>query len=144
MQARMTVRHRMLAVVATLLGAISLFACSSSSSFQPLGYGAKAWSPPAGWDPDVCVTGYYVAIDSCPGCTGYSYALCDGSRFTQCICGGAFWPGATCPQTLDCSSTDFPPPNWTELTDYAGPGWAGLTSSGGEDGGGNKVDSGSD
>jgi hypothetical protein len=127
----MKARYRLLAGVATFLGAVGIFACSSSSSFQPLAYGAKPWVPPAGWDPDECVTGYYVAILSCEGCSGISYALCDGSRFTQCACGGPVWAGATCPQTLDCSSTDFPPPNWTEYTDYAGPGWAGLQSGGG-------------
>jgi hypothetical protein len=72
------------------------------------------------------VTGYFVAIDTCQGCTGISYALCDGDQFSQCVCGGSFSSGASCPQQLPCSTDDFPPPNWVEFTDYAGPGWAGL------------------
>jgi len=140
MQVRMKVCCRWLAGLAALSGTVALFACTNSTSFQPLAYGAQPWVPPAGWDPVDCVTGYYVAIDSCKGCPGISYALCDGSRFTQCACGGGFWAGATCPQTLDCSTTDFPPPNWTEDVDYAGPGWAGLKSS--ADAGESSADSG--
>lgn len=104
-------------------------ACSGGGpdAFQPVAYGARPWSPPPGWDPEPpCGTGYYVAIDSCPGCNGISYALCTGTTFTQCTCGGPFTPGATCPQTLVCAMDDFPPQNWTEFTDYAGPGWIGL------------------
>ncbi|HVZ87869.1 MAG TPA: hypothetical protein VHG72_12920 [Polyangia bacterium] len=101
--------------------------------FQPVAYGARPWSPPPGWDPEPpCETGYYVAIDSCPGCTGISYALCTGTNFTQCTCGGSFTPGATCPQTFVCGPDDFPPQDWMEFTDYAGPGWAGLDLIGGE------------
>jgi hypothetical protein len=102
-------------------------ACSAPSAFQPVAYGAKPWRPPAGWDPEPpCGTGYFVAIDTCPGCSGIAYALCDGHSFSQCVCGGPFTPGAMCPQTFACSVNDFPPQNWLEFTDYAGPGWAGL------------------
>jgi hypothetical protein len=120
-----------------LLGAAAALGCSeSSNSFQPVAFGAKPWNPPAGWNPEPpCVTGYYVAIDSCPGCTGISYALCDGDEFTQCTCGTTFSPGATCPQTFVCATDDFPPENWTEFTDYAGPGWAGLDREDAGDGG---------
>jgi hypothetical protein len=138
MQVRTKARRRLFAGVAVLSGAAAVFACSNETGFQPLASGAKQWDPPAGWDPFDCATGNYVAITSCPGCTGISYALCDGNRFTQCVCGGPVWPGATCPQALDCSSVDFPPPNWTEYTDYTGPGWAGLDV----DSGGGNVDSG--
>jgi hypothetical protein len=115
---------------AAFIAAVASLACSDASrSFQPVTYGAKPWSPPPGWDPEpACVVGYFIAIDTCPGCTGISYALCEGDRFTQCVCGGSFWPGALCPQTFACSSDDFPPPYWLEFTDYAGPGWAGLDS----------------
>jgi hypothetical protein len=103
--------------------------CSQTGPFQPVAFDAKPWQPPAGWDPEpTCGVGYYIAITSCAGCTGISYALCDGIAFDQCVCGGAPWPGATCPQTFVCSRTDFPPENWMEFTDYAGPGWAGLQS----------------
>ena len=103
--------------------------CSQTGPFQPVAFNAKPWQPPAGWDPQpTCGVGYYIAIDSCTGCTGISYALCDGIAFTQCVCGGPPWPGATCPQTFVCARTDFPPENWMEFTDYAGPGWAGLAS----------------
>jgi hypothetical protein len=112
-------------------------ACSDANAFQPIAYGAKAWYPPQGWDPQpACSTGYYIAIDSCAGCTGISYALCDGNSFSQCVCGSSFSAGAMCPQTLPCSSDDFPPQNWTEFTDYAGPGWAGLRTSSDAGGGG--------
>jgi hypothetical protein len=98
-------------------------------AFQAVAYGARPWTPPPGWDPEPpCGTGYYVAIDTCPGCNGISYALCTGTNFTQCTCGGPFTPGATCPQTFVCATDDFPPQNWLEFTDYAGPGWAGLDS----------------
>jgi hypothetical protein len=134
MQAHMKARHALLVGFAAL-GAAAVFACSSATEFQPLTSGAKPWVPPAGWAPDNCATGNYVAITTCPGCTAISYALCEGNRFTQCVCGGPDWPGATCPLSLDCSSTDFPPQNWTEYTDYTGPGWAGLDASAGPGGG---------
>ena len=112
-------------------------ACTGDpNAFQPIAYGAKPWQPPSGWNPQPpCSTGYYVAIDSCPGCSGISYALCNGDTFTQCVCGGPFTPGATCPQTFACSADDFPPQNWSEFTDYAGIGWAGLKSDAGAAGG---------
>jgi hypothetical protein len=118
---------------AAFLAVVAHIACSGeANSFQPITYGAKPWLPPAGWDPEPpCSTGYYVAIDSCMGCSGISYALCTGDTFSQCVCGGPFTPGATCPQTLVCSVDDFPPQNWMEFTDYAGPGWAGLKSGSG-------------
>ena len=128
---RVRMKGRFIFAAATFLAAAThLAACSGSpNAFQPIAYGAKPWQPPPGWDPEPpCSTGYYVAIDSCPGCTGISYALCVGDNFSQCVCGGPFTPGATCPQTLACSVDDFPPQNWTEFTDYAGPGWAGLKS----------------
>jgi hypothetical protein len=127
MQVRTKVRCLFVASVAALIGAAAAVACSDSS-FQPLAYGAEPWAPPEGWAPDACATGYYVAIESCEGCTGISYALCDGTKFTECVCGSPFTAGATCPQTLPCSTTDFPPHNWAEFTDYTGPGWAGLDS----------------
>jgi hypothetical protein len=106
-------------------------------SFQPITYGAKPWNPQKDipnydpnnpWDPEPpCVTGYYVAIDSCPCCTGISYALCTGVTFTQCVCGGPFWPGVQCPKSLVCCPNDFPPYNWLEHIKYSGPGWAGLS-----------------
>lgn len=108
------------------------------NAFQPVAYGARPWTPPPDWDPEPpCGTGYYIAIDSCPGCSGISYALCTGTSFTQCTCGGPFTPGATCPQTFVCGTDDFPPQNWMEFTDYAGPGWAGLQANpgAGSDGG---------
>ena len=102
------------------------------NAFQPIAYGARPWQPPPGWDPEpACSTGYFVAIDSCPGCSEISYALCVGNVFDQCVCGGPSWPGAICPQQLPCSENDFPPRNWLEFTDYAGPGWAGLSMLGG-------------
>ncbi|MGD0673875.1 MAG: hypothetical protein ABSC94_00560 [Polyangiaceae bacterium] len=128
MRIRMKAQGRFVVGVAAFIGLAVGPACSaSSSSFQPVAYGAKPWTPPAGWNPEPpCSTGYYVAITSCEGCSGTSYALCDGNSFTQCVCGGSFWSGATCPLTIQCSSDDFPPPSWSEFTDYAGPGWAGL------------------
>ena len=54
-----------------------------------------------------------------------SYALCTGFTFTQCVCGGPFWPGVQCAKSLVCCPNDFPPYNWLELKTYAGPGWAG-------------------
>src|SRR5450432_4912251 len=127
MRVRMKVRCAFLVGVAFAAAAASQ-GCSETGPFQPVAYGAKPWQPPAGWDPEpTCAVGYYVAIDSCSGCTGISYALCDGIRFSQCACGRSAWPGATCPQTFACSVDDFPPQNWMEFTDYAGPGWAGLT-----------------
>lgn len=127
MKARCSLVVCFLAAFAALIGS----SCSENpNAFQPITEGAKPWSPPAGWDPEpACVTGYFIAINSCPGCADISYALCVGDTFTQCVCGGPFWPGALCPQTFACSADDFPPANWMEFTDYAGPGWAGLQSS---------------
>jgi len=122
------VRSSVIAGVAALIAATVGVACyERPQSFQPVAYGAKPWQPPAGWDPEPpCVAGYYVAINNCQGCSKISYALCDGISFSQCVCGGPFWPGAICPQTFACDTDDFPPYNWVEFTDYAGPGWAGL------------------
>ena len=130
MRVRMKSRLSFMAGLATLAMSTANLACSDNSrSFQPVTFGAQPWEPPAGWDPEPpCAVGYFIAIYGCPGCTGISYALCEGTSFTQCACGGPFWPGAMCPQTLPCSSNDFPPQNWTEFIDYAGPGWAGLQS----------------
>jgi hypothetical protein len=126
MQERVKVRCPWVVGVAAFLGVAGGLACSQSS-FQPITYGAKPWQPPPDWNPEpACVTGYYVAIDSCEGCTGISYALCDGIRFTQCACGTSATPGAMCPQTFSCSATDFPPQGWVEFTDYVGPGWVGF------------------
>ncbi len=119
-----------------LVGMTLLFAATATlgcydppQDFQPAAYGAKPWDPPAGWDPEPpCASGYYVAIDSCPGCSGISYALCTGVTFTQCVCGGPSWPGVECPKSLVCCADDFPPVNWLELIKYSGPGWAGLSS----------------
>ena len=114
-------------VVALMAAAAGVGCYERPESFQPVASGAKPWDPPAGWNPQpACAVGYYIAIDSCPGCTGISYALCTGVTFTQCVCGGPFWPGVTCPQTLVCTADDFPPNYWLEFTYYAGPGWAGL------------------
>jgi hypothetical protein len=131
MQIRSTYRF-FLAVVAGLLLATLAVACSqSSTTFQPVTFGARPWSPPSGWDPEPpCGVGYYVAITTCAGCTNVSYALCDGDKFSQCTCGGRFWPGAICPQGFVCGPDDFPPWGWQEFTDYAGPGWAGLNDAG--------------
>jgi len=130
MQAQIGRQCRFILVVGAFATAAAVVSCSvDPRSFQPITYGAQPWEAPAGWNPQPpCVTGYYVAIDSCQGCPGISYALCDGTTFTQCVCGGPFWPGAMCPQTFACSSDDFPPYNWVEFTDYAGPGWTGLQS----------------
>ncbi|HVY41190.1 MAG TPA: hypothetical protein VHM31_24805 [Polyangia bacterium] len=115
--------------VALLATASAHLACyQPPQDFQPAAYGAKPWDPPPGWDPEPpCATGYYVAIDSCPGCSGISYALCTGVTFTQCVCGGPAWPGVECPKSLVCCADDFPPVNWLELVKYSGPGWAGLS-----------------
>jgi hypothetical protein len=136
----MKVRYSVIVVVAAFMATASGLACyEGPQSFQPATYGAKPWNPdyiPV-YDPDydpnnpwnpqpTCASGSYVAIDSCPGCTGISYALCVGINFTQCVCGGPFWPGAECPKSLVCCSNDFPPFNWLELVKYAGPGWAGY------------------
>ena len=138
MSTRKKKRSRFVVMVATLAAAVVGAGCAGAGAFQPLTYGAKPWNPPAGWDPEptsgglpgYCPVGYYVAIDSCTGCTAISYALCDGASFTQCVCGGPFWSGATCPGNLSCGPNDFPPTNWTEYGDYAGPGWAGLEDAG--------------
>ena len=127
MRVRMKVRS--IIASAAFLAAIPLACSDSAESFQAATYGAKPWQPPPGWNPQPpCPTGYYVAIDTCPGCTAISYALCVGQRFSQCVCGQSFTPGAMCPQTFACSADDFPPQGWMEFIDYAGPGWAGLTS----------------
>jgi hypothetical protein len=125
--------------VAAVIGAAFGFGCSlSNDAFQPITTGAKPWTPPAGWNPQmaettpgpfVCVVGNYIAItgSSCAGCGGVlSYALCTGSRYDQCSCGRPYTPGATCPQEFVCATNDFPPQNWTEFTDYDGTGWAGY------------------
>jgi hypothetical protein len=137
MQIQKKGRCLLLAGVALLVAVAVGFGCTNDD-FQPLTYGAKPWTPPAGWDPQPlnsggglsqCPTGYYIAIRSCDGCTGISYALCDGWTFSQCVCGGPAWKypsavGSTCPQLLSCDSGDFPPPNWLEYVDYNGPGRA--------------------
>jgi hypothetical protein len=130
---RVRVKVRFVVAALAFVAAAAHLGCSDeANSFQPVAYGAKPWLPPPGWDPEPpCPTGYYVAIDSCTGCTGLSYALCDGDTFSQCVCGGPFTPGAACPQTFACSANDFPPQNWAEFTDYAGPGWAGLKAGSG-------------
>ena len=116
------------AFIAAFAAIAGLSCYERPQDFQPITYGAQPWDPPAGWDPEPpCATGYYVAIDSCPGCPGISYALCTGVTFDQCVCGGAFWPGVECPKSLVCCPNDFPPLNWLELVKYAGPGWAGLS-----------------
>jgi hypothetical protein len=131
----MTFRGCFLAFWAAAALAAGAAGCvNDPNAFQPIAYGARPWQPPPGWDPQpACSTGYFVAIDSCPGCSGISYALCVGNAFHQCACGGPSWPGAICPQQLVCSKDDFPPRNWLEFTDYVGPGWAGLSMSGGRD-----------
>ena len=132
MQVQMNVRYPFIVVVAVFMATAAGLSCyESPQSFQPITTGAKPWTPPNDpnnpWDPEPpCVTGYYVAIDSCPGCTGVSFALCTGSTFTQCVCGGPFWPGVQCAKSVVCCPNDFPPYNWLELKTYAGPGWAGL------------------
>ena len=131
MRVQMNLRSSIIVgVVAFMATATGLSCYESPRSFQPIADGAKPWTPPNDpnnpWNPQpACATGYFVAIDSCPGCTGISYALCVGITFTQCVCGGPFWPGAECPKSLVCCDNEFPPYNWLELTKYAGPGWAG-------------------
>jgi hypothetical protein len=130
MRVQTKVRSSFIVGVAFMATAAGL-SCYDSPKFQPITSGAKPWTPPNDpnnpWDPEPpCVTGYYVAIDNCPGCTGVSYALCTGVTFTQCVCGGPFWPGVECPKSLVCCPNDFPPYNWLELQKYSGPGWAGL------------------
>ena len=137
MQVQMNLRSLITVGVAALMAASTGLSCyESPQSFQPITTGAKPWNPQDipnydpnnPWNPQpTCTTGYYVAIDSCPGCTGISYALCTGITFTQCVCGGPLWPGAQCPKSLICCPNDFPPYNWLELTAYSGPGWAGLS-----------------
>jgi hypothetical protein len=109
--------------------AVTAGACVDNNAFQPITTGAKPWTGPAGFGSTAqftCAPGYYVAIDSCPGCTGISYALCTGQTFDQCVCGGPPWPGGYCPNQLPCAPDNFPPIGWLEYTDYIGPGWAGL------------------
>jgi len=113
MQVRMKKRF-VVASLAFLAAAVQ--ACQDPNAFQPITYGAKPWQPPACWAPTwQCATGYYVAVDSCPGCTGVSYALCSGDAFDQCVCGGPFTPGATCPAQIHCAVNDFPPQNWIDF-----------------------------
>jgi hypothetical protein len=128
MRVPMNVRSSFTVGIAALIAVCVAEGCyEAPKSFQPIADGAKPWDPPAGWNPEPsCATGYYTAIDSCPGCTGISYALCTGVTYTQCVCGGPFWPGAECPKSLICCPNDFPPFNWLENTTYAGIGWAGL------------------
>jgi hypothetical protein len=136
MRVQMNLRSSTVVGVAALMAAATGLSCyESPQSFQPITTGAKPWTPQDipnydpnnPWNPEPsCTTGYYVAIDSCPGCTGISYALCTGATFTQCVCGGPFWPGVQCPKSLVCCPNDFPPYNWQELKGYSGPGWAGL------------------
>jgi hypothetical protein len=138
MPERVKVSCRWTIGVAVLLGAACGLACSQNA-FQPIAYGAKPWQPPLGWKPEQmqagqpCVVGYYIAIDSCEGCTGISYALCTGQRFDQCACGTSYvpgtLPGSMCPQTLVCSADDLPPQGWQEFTDYTGPGYYGYGKS---------------
>jgi hypothetical protein len=128
---RVRMKVRFLVTATMFIAASTHLACSSwnPDAFQPATYGAKPWDPPPGWNPQpACSTGYYVAIETCSGCTEISYALCVGDKFTQCVCGRPFTPGAMCPQTFACSLNDFPPQGWMEFIAYAGPGWAGLTS----------------
>lgn len=130
MRVQMNLRFSFIVGVAAFVAAAGLGCYERPSSFQPATTGAKPWQPPAGWFADqyyTCATGYYVAIDSCDGCTGISYALCAGVTFTQCVCGGSFWPGVECPKTVVCCPNDFPPFNWLEYKGYSGPGWAGLS-----------------
>jgi hypothetical protein len=142
MRVQMNLRFSITVGVAALMAAATGLSCyESPQSFQPITTGAKPWNPQDipnydpnnPWNPQPTAggegptTGYYVAIDSCPGCTGVSYALCTGVTFTQCVCGGPFWPGVQCPKSLVCCPNDFPPYNWLEFTGYAGPGWAGLS-----------------
>jgi hypothetical protein len=131
MRVQRNVRSSFIVGVAAFIAAAAGLACyEGPHSFQPVTDGAKPWSPPPGWDPQpTCATGYYVAIRTCDGCSGISYALCVGISFSQCACGGPFWPGAECPKFLVCESGDFPPYNWLEFTAYAGPGWAGQNVS---------------
>jgi hypothetical protein len=135
MRVQMNVRSSLIVGVAAFIAAASGLACyESSPSFQPITYGARPWTPPDGWFADPyppCVTGYYVAIDAstCKGCPGtIAYALCTGVTFTQCACGGRFWPSVECPKTVTCCPNDFPPFGWVEYTKYSGPGWAGYGS----------------
>jgi hypothetical protein len=112
----MKLRSSLVVGVVAFIAMASGLACSESS-FQPVAYGAQPWEPPAGWNEPPCAVGYYEPINSCKGCTGISYALCDGISFTQCVCGGPFWPGATCPTGVACSANDFPPFNWIQFPD---------------------------
>jgi hypothetical protein len=118
MRALMNVRSSFIFGVAALMATAAGLACSEDSgSFQPVAYGAQPWDPPSTWNEPPCVVGYYIAIQTCKGCTGISYALCDGISFSQCVCGGPFWPGAMCPTNTVCSDNDFPPINWLQFPD---------------------------
>jgi hypothetical protein len=132
MQRRTNVCCRLLSLAAVLSGTVALSACWSDNAFQPLADGAQPWKAPAGWNPFDNAPGYvvvgntYIAICSCPGCSGISYALCnDGLTFDQCVCGSSFYSGAACPSQWNCSDNDYPPQGWSEFNEYTGPGFAG-------------------
>jgi hypothetical protein len=115
------VRSSLIVGAAAFMAVAAGLACSESS-FQPITEGARPWEPPSGWNEPPCSTGYYAVVipdpRSCQGCTGeISYALCVGTSFTQCTCGGPYWPGAVCPKTYTCSGNDFPPFNWIQFPD---------------------------
>ena|ERR1700690_2118264 len=113
------VRSSLIVGVAAFMAVAAGLACSENS-FQPITEGAQPWEPPSGWNEPPCSTGYYEPIDSstCQGCNGkIAYALCVGISFTQCSCGGPYWPGAVCPKTVACSGNDFPPFNWIQFPD---------------------------
>jgi hypothetical protein len=113
------VRSSLIVGVAAFMAVAAGLGCSESA-FQPITEGAQPWVPPSGWNELPCSTGYYEPIDSgtCKGCTGaIAYALCVGTSFTQCTCGGPYWPGAVCPKGTPCSGNDFPPFNWIQFPD---------------------------
>jgi hypothetical protein len=114
------VRSSFIVGVAAFMAVAAGLACSENS-FQPITEGAQPWEPPSDWTEPPCSTGYYALIPdptSCKGCTGeISYALCVGTSFTQCTCGGPYWPGAVCPKGTVCSGNDFPPFNWIQFPD---------------------------
>lgn len=122
MQVQMNkVRSSLIVGVAAFMAVAAGLACSENS-FQPITEGAQPWDPlsVSGWNEPPCSTGYYEPIDSstCKGCTEkIAYALCVGTSFTQCTCGGPYWPGAVCPKGTPCSGNDFPPFNWIQFPD---------------------------
>ena len=126
MRARMNLRIAIACAACLVVGS---GACVDNNAFQPITTGAKPWQGPAGFAASgqyVCAVGYYIAIDSCSGCSGISYALCTGDTFDQCVCGSPPWPGGSCPNQLQCAPNNFPPIGWQEYSDYIGPGWAGI------------------